>query len=256
MTIIVSAGLNLNIPFQTFPSLASTLLPFIHYQRLIMASLQSTASFSSLPPELRVKVFRYLMPTGTSIKPKLRVKRRREVNFPGRFLRVSKLFNAEAGAIFYSSNCFKSRDLFDGVVFLRMIGKLNDFHVTELDLGTFWFTYREAATLGFKYENAQEKVTDMIAKACPNLTYLAVGDFRPMQSGKWITKTLEKIRYLIRKFPKLSNVYYSVGCYKLVLSAETMEEAVKVSCLNLRAICLAVLLTQTESPRIQGFRHR
>ena len=193
-----------------------------------MASSGHRTSFSSLPPELRLKIYRYVVPSEVDIHPKLRVRRRKQTDFPGRLLRINKLFNSEAGALLYCTNHFSFDNFYDGVVFLRRIGKVNQTYIKTLTLGTFWFTHAEASILRVMYDDAQEGLVDWMATSCTNLSCLSIGELAPC-SGKWYLKTLKKIEYLIKHLKHLDNVVYSKQNECLVMSAEPMNEEVKVS---------------------------
>lgn len=208
-----------------------------------MAPTSARACFASLPPELRIKVFRYIIPTGRFIKARVIVKGRRETSFPGRYLRVNKMFNIEAAQILYAENDFYCSNLYKGVIFMRRIGK-NSSYVKTLTLGTFWLTSAESWKLGLKdLEHcsnrqrpsvARNMVVDDLARCTPSLTSLTL---RCIGRGyhRSFLKMLESCSYLMKRMPMLPNVYYNPhhprtygNCYghTLILDAEVMEGAV------------------------------
>ncbi len=224
-----------------------------------MASTESTASFSSLPSELRIRVFRHILPTGTSIKVRVNVKRRRENCFPGRYLRVSKLFNNEAGQILYAENHFYLRNLYTGMVFLRRIGKTNSSYVKCLEFGTFWLSSRDACRLtltpmrNMHYDynrqgshEARQMVVDEIAQCTPSITCLTLHGVGYNYQRSFL-KMLESCSHLMKKMPMLANIHYNARGKTVVLDAQPVErnvsrpsEPYRVGAANIRRWVMAM----------------
>ena len=193
-----------------------------------MASPQSQASFSSLPPEIRNRIYRYLIPSDELVTPALKVTRRQKVDLPGSFLPTSRGFNAEAAPILYSSNHYSFNTVYDGVLFLKRIGHVNRTHVKEMSFGTFWLDEAQAHELGIKYEGAQYLMIDWIATNFPSIHFLSFGGLAPCRR-KWQVKTLGKLKYLIGRLPDLDTVLYSKRVKRMVLSAGAIDETLEVS---------------------------
>ena len=193
-----------------------------------MASTQSRRSFSCLPPEIRNRIYRYLYPVDHFVTPTLKVNRCQEGNFPGCFLRTSKISSAEAAPVLYSSNHFSFKSVYDGVLFMKKIGQINRTHEKEMSFGTFWLTKDRTEDFSLKYEGAQDKVIDWIATSFPSLTFLSFGGLAPCGT-RWQMKTLVKLKYLICRFTALENVLYSKRPKRIVLGAGPIDEILKVS---------------------------
>ena len=206
----------------------NTLVPSVLSQSPIMASPQSQASFSSLPPEIRNRIYRYLIPSDQLVTPTLKVTRRQRGDLPGCFLPTSKGFTAEAAPSLYSSNHFSFKIVYDGVLFLKRIGNINRTHVKEMSFGTFWLDKDQAHELGIEYEGAQYMVMDWIATNFPSLHFLSFGGLAPC-GRNWQVKTLGKLKYLIGRLPDLDTVLYSKRVKRMVLSAGAIDETLEVS---------------------------
>ena len=208
------------------------LLPLFHLPIRLLPALDmapsSNASFSSLPPELRVRIFRYVLPTETHLEVKVRVKSCSKTSFPGRLLSVSKIFNNEAAPLLYSGRLFQTRSLHEGMMFLRRIGITNSSHIEAIAIGSFSLTKHAATDLELPDQSAMEKAVDEIHERCPSLTQLSLRDVRS-EDGKWLVKTLEKCRYLISKFPQMMHVSYQAEEEILLLGAESPSEVCQVS---------------------------
>ena len=178
-----------------------------------MASSPAGACFSSLPPELRIKIFYFALRSKRRIHPDLTVKRRFQKDLIGRLLQVNKTFNAEAAPVLYSENEFHFNDLYDAWSFLIRIGKTNCDHVRELHIHEFSF--------GCQWEehgDLEHKATYDIPQSCANLAKLTAKMF----ARKTDLEKLKEYKDLIARFPRLSYVYYAQ--YDLVLLAEPMQD--------------------------------
>ena len=201
-----------------------------------MAPSAPSASFASLPPELRVEIFRYVLASERAFRGEIRtrvhVKRRRERSFPGRYLRVCKLFNAEAAPILYSQQRFYFRTLYDGMVFMRRIGRTNLSCVKGLHFGTFWITASEGRRLWGVYSSTdwcRKDVVDEIQQFAPSLTHLQFTIVGPYYEHRSFLKMLDGCRYAVEKLPRLTNVYYSRSNRNVVMSTEAMNAESPVS---------------------------
>ena len=204
-----------------------------------MAPSAPSASFASLPPELRVEIFRYVLASERAFRGEIRtrvhVKRRRERSFPGRYLRVCKLFNAEAAPILYSQHRFYFRTLYGGMVFMRRIGRTNLSCVKGLHFGTFWITASEGRRLWGVYSSTdwcRKDVVDEIQQFAPSLTHLQFASITPHHENRSYLKMLEGCRYAMEKLPKLTKAYYRRSSGRVVLSTGAINAASLVSTLN------------------------
>ena len=201
------------------------------------------ASLSSLPAEIRVKIFRYILPQldhYTRLELKIRVHKCREVRLPGRFSRIAKVFNSEFAPLLYSETEFETASLGTGMIFLKRIGKVNSSYVKAFEFGCFYLTHAVADEIEVKYETGLAQVTDWLATSCTGLTSLSIRHAFMPARGLLLEKNLLDLKYLIDSLARLSHVYttmkihmWSPGQYfdwQLVLRAEPMTAEEMVSC--------------------------
>jgi hypothetical protein len=110
-------------------------------------------------------------------------------------------------------------------------------------MGTFWYKYAEAAALGFEYKLALGLTAQLLARRCPMLESLTVGDLSTEGPKRdWRVATLEFVKLLVDALPRLPNVSYNARWKELLLTVP--ERAVpsrvsairwsQVECLNFR----------------------
>lgn len=186
--------------------------------------------FFDLPAEIRNIIYCLALSKNEFIKPKLAVGHIEETNKPGSILRVSKTFGVEAAPFIYGTRHFAFPTLFEAMRFIRRIGKHNEIYLTGLCVGTFWYRYREASALGWKYDEALPLTSTFLAQRCPRLKYLQLEELSPEgEKRDWRVKTLEHLKTLVDALPQLSNISYYVGHKTLRLADPVHFIACRVS---------------------------
>ena len=181
-----------------------------------MAAPTAPASFSSLPVELRTKIFRYVLPA-RKVTPLLlshewlRSDQPPQCGGQRQILRVSKAFNIDAAPILYNDSLFRFNDAFELVLFLQMIKTKNAAYLKSIkveELCSFSKRNKEV-DLGQGQCISWRQFAETLASACPNLTHLAVGEVPLKIGNEWVSARLKNFQAGLYELPMLRNVYYS-----------------------------------------------
>ena len=99
-----------------------------------MASSQAGPSLLSLPPELRLRIFGYLLPKQATLWLKHRRDKEKDTRSLASLLRVSKSYHSEVAPFLYSESYLWPGHLCDAASFILKIGMFNCTHVRYLEL--------------------------------------------------------------------------------------------------------------------------
>ena len=167
-------------------------------------------SFSSLAAEIRIKIFRYLLPTDEDFAPKSLGAQRR-VRGLSSILRVDQACHLEATPFLYSENRFRFDSTFAMVTFLRRVRAHNCSLITDLRIFSFTWNSNGRLPPGFTPDNAIWDVAAWMAQICPSLSYISFGWVNVHGGDKRYYKidlSLIKWQRILRHFPLLQ-AYHS-----------------------------------------------
>ena len=151
------------------------------------APVQQRRGFFDFPAEVRISIYRVVFPEGGIITPASTIADFGEgYNYPTRVLRTSRVFDSEAGIIFYGSSIFRFASAGIAIRFIKLSGPSHSSLIRRVQLGDP-FVQRSLIINGRElspghnpratFGQTPPTIADFIIRPCPNLRSLVIEDF-------------------------------------------------------------------------------